>query len=803
MRLALAAGGVLLLALLTWLLLHGIDTRSSAYAEIQRAFDDFALAEASIGRDVLQARAGLLGNYDVLVKDERAMENALSRIRLHMEAEKLDPKPVDRLAISVTQYGDLIERFKTANALLQNSLSYVGQLSTDPSFGALGDQIAPSATALASAVLRLAGDSSLESSSSLQEQIKRFEAQAPTDGLDAAHALLAHARLLSNLLPEVEQTLRAFVATPGRQPLDEARQELADAQASFESTAQRFRVLLYIASLGLLVIALRLGVRLWTRTLKIRRLVDANIIGIFMFDNEGNITEVNDTFLNIMGYDREDLRSARLRWADLTPAEGHDRDERCSLPQPKLTGSLQPTEKEYIRKDGSRLPVLVGAATFEDRGTEGVAFLLDLTERKRAEERLRVEHIVAQILAEAATIEEVTPRILRAMGECLGWDVGALWRVDRKTEELRCVELWHRASIEVPEFERVSRKSTFVPGLGLPGRVWSSLQPEYVPDVVLDENFPRAPIAEREELHAALAFPILLGGKALGVIEFFSREIRQPDQELLNVLATIGSQIGQFIERKRAEAEARDSERRYHEVQAELAHASRVATMGQLTASIAHEVTQPIASVRNNARAALNYLDQQPPDLSEIKEALESAVADADRAGHIVDRIRDHIKKAPPRKDCFDLNEAINEVIALTRSAIIKNGASVQTQLASELFPVQGDRVQLQQVVLNLILNALEAMGSIEVGARQLLISTEQNRTDGILVAVRDSGPGIEPDHLERVFQAFYTTKSDGMGMGLSICRSIIEAQGGRLWADANEPRGAVFLFTLPKAENS
>jgi PAS domain S-box-containing protein len=803
MRLALAAGGVLLLALLTWLLLHGIDTRSSTYAEIQRAFDDFALAEASIGRDVLQARAGLLGNYDVLVKDERAMENALSRIRLHMEAEKLDPKPVDRLAVSVTQYGDLIERFKTANALLQNSLSYVGQLSTDPSFGALGDQIAPSATALASAVLRLAGDSSLESSSSLQEQIKRFEAQAPTDGLDAAHALLAHARLLSNLLPEVEQQLRAFVATPGRQPLDEARQMLADAQASFESTAQRFRVLLYIASLGLLVIALRLGVRLWTRTLKIRRLVDANIIGIFMFDNEGNITEVNDTFLNIVGYDREDLRSARLRWADLTPAEGHDRDERCSLPQPKLTGSLQPTEKGYIRKDGSRVPVLVGAATFEDRGTEGVAFVLDLTERKRAEERLRVEHIVAQILAEAATIEEVTPRILRAMGECLGWDVGALWRVDRKAEELRCVELWHRASIEVPEFERVSRKSTFVPGLGLPGRVWSSLQPEYVPDVVPDENFPRAPIAEREELHAALAFPILLGGKALGVIEFFSREIRQPDQELLNVLATIGSQIGQFIERKRAEAEARDSERRYREVQAELAHASRVATIGQLTASIAHEVMQPIASSRNNARAALNFLDQQPPDLSEIKEALESAVADADRAGHIVDRIRDHIKKAPPRKDCFDLNEAINEVIALTRSAIIKNGASVQTQLASELFPVQGDRVQLQQVVLNLILNAVEAMGSIEVGARQLLISTERNRTDGILVAVRDSGPGIEPDHLERVFQAFYTTKSDGMGMGLSICRSIIEAHGGRLWADANEPRGAVFQFTLPKAENS
>jgi PAS domain-containing protein len=187
----------------------------------------------------------------------------------------------------------------------------------------------------------------------------------------------------------------------------------------------------------------------------------------------------------------------------------------------------------------------------------------DITERKRVEERLRAQHTVAQILAEATTIEEATPRILRAMGECLEWDVGALWRVDGEAEALRCVELWHKASIGVPEFERVSREFTFVRGLGLPGRVWSSLEPEYIPDVVSDENFPRGSIAEREGLHAAFGFPILLGGEILGVIEFFSREIRQPDQELLNMLATIGSQIGQFTERKRAEMELRESEQNY------------------------------------------------------------------------------------------------------------------------------------------------------------------------------------------------------------------------------------------------
>ena len=230
---------------------------------------------------------------------------------------------------------------------------------------------------------------------------------------------------------------------------------------------------------------------------------------------------------------------------------------------------------------------------------------------------------------------------------------------------------------------------------------------------------------------------------------------------------------------------------------------NRLSMMGELAASLAHEITQPIAAARNNARAALNFLDQQPPDLGEVREALGCVVGDADRAGLIVDRIRDHIKKAPPRKHRFDLNEAINEVIVLARSAIAENGVSVQTRLTEGLPPVEGDRVQLQQVILNLVLNAAEAMSAVDEGARELLISSEQSRTNGVLVAVRDSGPGIDPEHIERVFDAFYTTKSSGVGMGLSICRSIIDAHGGRLWADANEPRGAVFQFTLPSPERS
>ena len=234
--------------------------------------------------------------------------------------------------------------------------------------------------------------------------------------------------------------------------------------------------------------------------------------------------------------------------------------------------------------------------------------------------------------------------------------------------------------------------------------------------------------------------------------------------------------------------------------ESDLAHMNRVSMMGELAASLSHEITQPIASAGNNARAAQNFLDMQPPDLGEVREALSCVVGDTDRAGDMIGRMRDQIKKAPPRKEQFDLNEAINEVIVLGRNAVIKNGVSVQTRLSEGLFPIHGDRVQLRQVVLNLLLNAVEAMGSVEAKPRDLLISTEQDHR-GVLVAVRDAGPGLDPSHLERVFDAFYTTKAGGMGMGLSICRSIIDAHGGRLWAEANEPRGVIFQFTLPAVQ--
>ena len=299
--------------------------------------------------------------------------------------------------------------------------------------------------------------------------------------------------------------------------------------------------------------------------------------------------------------------------------------------------------------------------------------------------------------------------------------------------------------------------------------------------------------ASHEKRGYSIAYRIELPDGTIKYVDSISQPVFSASGELVEVVAT---QVD-VTERKRAQEE----HERLRQLESDLARMHRLSTMGELAASLAHEIAQPIATARNNAQAALNFSDRGAAELSQVREALNAVVDDADRAGEILDRIRDHIRKAPPRKERVHLNKAITDVIALAQGAIVRNGVSVQTRLA-EALPVQADRVQVQQVVLNLILNAVEAMSLVDAGGRALTVITEQQKTGGVLVAVRDTGPGIDPEHLNRVFDAFYTTKSSGVGMGLSICRSIIHAHGGRLWADVNTPHGAIFQFTLPTAES-
>jgi C4-dicarboxylate-specific signal transduction histidine kinase len=288
----------------------------------------------------------------------------------------------------------------------------------------------------------------------------------------------------------------------------------------------------------------------------------------------------------------------------------------------------------------------------------------------------------------------------------------------------------------------------------------------------------------------SLVVPLLEDNEIVGIITLGRKQLQPFTDKQISIFADFAAQATIALESTRRE-------RQYREMQSELTHANRVATMGHLTASIAHEIKQPIATARNNARAALNFLGKNPPDVEEVKEALTCIVNDVDRASDVVHRIGSLVKKAPPRKEVADLNAAILEGIALTQSEAVKSGVTVGTQLADESPPIQCDRVQLQQVMLNLIVNAIQSMSAVKDGNRVIHISTVPVEPEGVCVAVRDTGHGLRPESLPHSFEPFYTTKPDGMGMGLSICRSIIEAHGGRLWATSCEPRGALFQFTI------
>jgi signal transduction histidine kinase len=302
--------------------------------------------------------------------------------------------------------------------------------------------------------------------------------------------------------------------------------------------------------------------------------------------------------------------------------------------------------------------------------------------------------------------------------------------------------------------------------------------------------------AKREGHRTTLATPLLRESNPIGVILIRRMEVRPFRDKQIALLETFADQAVIAIENVRLfEAEKQRT--------LALAHANRVSMMGHLAASIAHEVNQPIAAVVTNAHAAVRWLSAQPPDPDEVRQALGDIIKDGNRANDVIGRIRALVQKVPPRHDPLDINRAIVDATTLIRSELLRHRVALQIQLAQDLPGVQGDRIQLQQVLLNLIINAVEAMSAVNEGPRELLISSASNGGDSVLVAVRDSGPGLPPESFDRLFQAFHTTKADGMGMGLSICRSIVEAHGGRVWATANAPRGAIFQFTLPARRES
>jgi len=782
---------------------------------------------------------------------------------------------------------------------------------------------------------------------------------------------------------------------------------------------------------------------------KFLRLVDSNIVGIAIWDLDGRVLEANDAFLRIVGYERDDLVSAALRWTDFAPSQGPDRGRQHIVAQFQGGETLPPFESEFIRKDSSRVPVLTGAALLEGN-SQVVAFALDLSERKRveralkrseaylaeaqrlthtgswafddargqytyysdeqfriyglepepgrppqrnvivsrfhpedrervldlveqmvrekraytvdyrivlpngavkhlhstgnpvmdergelleqfgtvadvtdrtrAERRLLMETRVTRVLSEASSLNEAIPKILQAICESQGWHLGALWQRDRQQNLLRCSGLWCAPSVSAAEFEAATWASVFVAGrTGLPGRVWARGETAYILDVTQDPEFPRAKAAAQAGFRGAIGFPILLGGEVLGVIESFTRDLWQADSDLVASMSTIGGQIGQFMKRTAADEElqlrvnmlqqipvaawsvtpdgtpdivnrlwfeytgqtveyvnshpeawmatihpedregaariywegirsgrgfsmearflrASDGTFRWHlnravgvrdpegnmlrfvgtstdvhdlrevqeelrNTQAEFARITRMVTMGELTASIAHEVNQPLGAMVTSAASCARWLAAKPPQMDKARRALERIVNDGRRAGAVIQRIRAHLKRQAPRRDRLDVNEMILEVIALTQYELRRNDIVLETRLTEGLPRVPADRVQCQQVLLNLIVNAIEAMSEVKRRRRELIIVSATDGPDAVRVEVHDSGPGLDPERTTQLFEPFYTTKAEGLGIGLSISRSIVEAHGGRLSAGANAPHGAVFCVWLPVKE--
>jgi signal transduction histidine kinase len=479
----------------------------------------------------------------------------------------------------------------------------------------------------------------------------------------------------------------------------------------------------------------------------------------------------------------DDQEGARKYWSKLLrTGEGGEHSYRVRNAQGDYRWFL--TSIEPLRASDGTLLLWSGAT-------------LDIEELKCAEQELRelveqqtaISEVLRAIANSPHDLQPIFDAILDSAKHLCRADMGSLRLVEESGLRLVGVRGDPFLVNQVWSSFPVLDKESFL------GRLATSRSPAHIPDLTALEGDHRDDLwvtAAKERYRTALFVPLLKDNEIVGIISLGRTRVQPFTDKQISLFTDFAAQASIALEGTRLE-------RQYREMQSELAHANRVATMGQLMASITHEVNQPITAAITYALAARRFLNAEPPNLHGVNDALSLIVKQGNRAGEVVERVRALIRKVPARKHAVAIDDAILEVIALTRTEAVNNSVSVRTQFAEGLPRVQGDRVQLQQVMLNLIVNAIQAMSGIGEGPRELQISVDAVPSEGgVRVGVRDTGPRLSPESLPRLFEPFYTTKPEGMGMGLSICRSIIEAHRGRLWATPCEPRGALFQFTIP-----
>jgi len=535
-----------------------------------------------------------------------------------------------------------------------------------------------------------------------------------------------------------------------------------------------------------------------------RSIVETTKERIWSIDLQGRMTYNNPAVEGMLGYSRDEL----LGCNSLLYLHEEDRKTVESL-LPRLIAGKQGWAGWVLRwrhKRGGYRWLESNAVPMVDVHGELAGYRgadRDITERKQAESRQAAQLAISLALTESETLAEAAPRLLQAVCDTVGWETGAIWHVDRADNVLRCENIWHLPEVHVEEFEALCREITFPPGIGLPGRIWAKGTSAWIRDVVIDPNFPRAKAAATSGLHSAFGFPLRGENEILGVIEFFSRDIREPDQALLDMMADIGIKIGQFMVRKQTEETLRHTE-------AQLRHAQKMEALGQFAGGIAHDFNNLLMVIKGYSQLLLDRLaagDPHRADLQEIHKAGERATA-------LTNKLLTFSRRQVVRPTVLDLNEVMVGVEAMLRRLIGEDVDLIVAQTPN-LGRIKADLGQIEQVIMNLAVNARDAMpegGRLKFETANRDLDALSARLHGVkqagryvMLAVEDTGCGMDAQTQTRAFEPFFTTKErgKGTGLGLSTVYGIVEQSGGFISLYSEPGKGTVFKICFPRVDET